>query len=264
MSLLLVEQRAHVAIVTMNRPESRNPLGDEGDGDEFTEVMGRFNADYGVRCVILTGAGPAFSAGGNVKEMKERVAGPQSAVAIRERYRRNIHLIARALQGLDVPLIAAVNGPAVGLGCDVTCMADIRIASDKARFGVTFLRLGLVPGDGGAWLLPRVIGMARASELLYTANLIDAATAAEWGLVNRVVPHEALMDEALALANRIAEQPPHSLRMAKALLKHGQSTSYDTLLEMSATAQAIAHLTEDHAEGVDALLEKRAPVFKGA
>src|SRR5262249_44883552 len=145
------------------------------------------------------------------------------AVAIRERYRGNIHRIARALQGLEIPLIAAVNGPAVGLGCDVTCMADIRIASDKARFGVTFLRLGLVPGDGGAWLLPRVIGMARASELLFTANLIDAATAAEWGLVNRVVPHESLIDEALALANRIAEQPPHALRMGKALLKHGQS-----------------------------------------
>src|SRR5262249_13243038 len=149
---------------------------------------------------------------------------------------------------------------------DVTCMADIRIASDKARFGVTFLRLGLVPGDGGAWLLPRVIGMARASELLFTANLIDAATAAEWGLVNRVVPHGSLIDEALALAldNRSAEQPPHALRMGKALLKHGQSTSYETLLEMSAAAQAIAHLTQDHAEGVDALLEKRAPVFRGA
>ena len=265
MSLLLVEQRGHVAIVTMNRPEARNPLGAEGDGDEFMEVMGGFNADQNVRCVVLTGAGPAFSAGGNVKDMKERTGTfAQTPVEIRERYRRNIHRIGKALQGLDIPSIAAVNGPAVGLGCDVACMTDMRIASDKARFGVTFLRLGLVPGDGGAWLLPRVIGMARASELLYTANLIDAATAAEWGLVNRVVPHDSLMDEAMALANRIAEQPPHALRMSKALMKHGQSTSYETLLEMSAAAQAIAHMTEDHAEGVNALLEKRTPVFKGA
>jgi enoyl-CoA hydratase/carnithine racemase len=265
MSFLLVEQRGHVAIVTMNRPESRNPLGAEGDGDAFAETLARFNADNNIRCMILTGAGQAFSAGGNIKDMKERKGTfAETPVEIRERYRRNIHRIGRALQGLDIPSIAAVNGPAIGLGCDVACMTDIRIASDKARFGVTFLRLGLVPGDGGAWLLPRVIGMSRACELLFTANVIDAETAAAWGLVNRVVPHESLMDEALALANRIAEQPPHALRMGKALLKHGQSTSYDTLLEMSAAVQAISHMTEDHAEGVNALLEKRTPVFKGA
>ena len=265
MSFLLVEQRGHVAIVTINRPEARNPLGQEGDGDAFTEVVARFNADNNVRCMILTGAGSAFSAGGNVKDMKERKGDfAETAVEIRERYRRNIHRIGKALQGLDIPSIAAVNGPAIGLGCDVACMTDIRIASEKARFGVTFLRLGLVPGDGGAWLLPRVVGMSRASEMLFSANVIDAATAAAWGLVNRVVPAESLMDEALALANRISEQPPHALRIAKALLKHAQSTSYETLLEMSAAAQAISHLTEDHAEGVSALLEKRTPVFKGA
>ena len=170
----------------------------------------------------------------------------------------------RSIYGLEVPSIAAVNGAAIGLGCDVACMTDIRIAADTARFGVTFLKLGLIPGDGGAWLLPRTVGMSRAAELLFTGDVIDAAKAVEWGLVSRVVPAEALMDEALALAERIAAQPPHALRLAKSLLKHGQTASYDTLMEMSAAAQAISHLTDDHMEGVDAILEKRAAVFKGA
>jgi 2-(1,2-epoxy-1,2-dihydrophenyl)acetyl-CoA isomerase len=160
-------------------------------------------------------------------------------------------------------MIAAVNGPAVGLGCDLAGIADIRLASDRARFGVPFVKLGIIPGDGGAWLLPRTIGYARAAELLFTGDLIDAATAAEWGLVNRVVPHERLMDEAMALAARIAAQPPHALRLAKALLRQGRESSYEAVLEMSASAQALSHLTEDHLEGVTAHVEKRAPDFRG-
>ncbi|MBV9509093.1 MAG: crotonase/enoyl-CoA hydratase family protein [Caulobacteraceae bacterium] len=264
MSLLTLEKRGHVAILTLNRPEAMNALGAPGDGDAVQAVCETVNADRDVRCVVLTGAGRAFSAGGDVKAMKARsgafAGGP---VDLRDGYRRNIHRVVRAIYGLEVPSIAAVNGPAIGLGCDVACMTDIRIAADTARFGVTFLKLGLIPGDGGAWLLPRIIGMSRASELLFTGDLIDAATAAEWGLVSRVTPAEVLMSEALALAERIAAQPPHALRLAKALLKQGQGASYDTLMEMSAAAQAISHLTEDHMEGVDALLEKRAPMFTG-
>ncbi len=224
------------------------------------------NADQDIRCVVLTGAGRAFSAGGDVKAMKARQgAFAGSGVAIREGYRRNIHRIVRSIYGLEVPSIAAVNGAAIGLGCDVACMTDIRICAENARFGVTFLKLGLIPGDGGAWLLPRTIGMSRAAELLFTGDVIDAATAQAWGLVSRVVPADSLLDEAIAaLANRIAVQPPHALRLAKTLLRQGQTASYDTLMEMSAAAQALAHLTEDHMEGVDAILEKREPAFKGA
>ena len=265
MSLITTEKRGHVAILTINRPDSMNALGAPGDGDQVVEVCAAINADKDVRCVILTGAGRAFSAGGNVKAMKSREgAFSGSAVGIRENYRNNIHRIVRAIYGLEVPSIAAVNGAAIGLGCDVACMTDIRIAADTAKFGVTFLKLGLIPGDGGAWLMPRTIGMSRAAELLFTGDVIDAAKAAEWGLVSKAVPHADLMGEALALAERIAAQPPHALRMAKSLLKHGQTASYDTLMEMSAAAQAIAHHTEDHMEGVEAILEKRAPVFKGA
>ncbi|MFA7262627.1 MAG: crotonase/enoyl-CoA hydratase family protein [Caulobacter sp.] len=264
MSLITTEKRGHVAILTLNRPDAMNALGAPGDGDQVADVCAAINADADVRCVILTGAGRAFSAGGNVKAMKSREgAFSGSAVGIRENYRNNIHRIVRSIYGLEVPSIAAVNGAAIGLGCDVACMTDIRIAAAEARFAVTFLKLGLIPGDGGAWLLPRTIGMSRASELLFTGDVIDAQTACDWGLVSKVVSGESLMTEAMALAERIAQQPPHALRLAKSLLKHGQSTSYDTLLEMSAASQAICHLTEDHMEGVDALLEKRPAVFKG-
>jgi enoyl-CoA hydratase/carnithine racemase len=169
----------------------------------------------------------------------------------------------RALYGLRVPLISAVNGPAIGLGCDVACLGDIRIASEKAKFGVTFLKLGLIPGDGGTWILPRIIGEARASELFYTGEVIDAATALEWGLVSRVVPHDDLLDEARALAAKVATMPPHALRHAKNLIRQGREVSYDTALELAANAQALMHLTDDHMEGVDALIEKRSAHFKG-
>lgn len=265
MSLITTEKRGHVAILTLNRPDSMNALGAPGDGDEVAQACAAINADRDIRCVILTGAGRAFSAGGDVKAMKARTgAFGGNSVELRDGYRNNIHRIVRSIYGLEVPSIAAVNGAAIGLGCDVACMTDIRIAADTARFGVTFLKLGLIPGDGGAWLLPRTVGMSRAAELLFTGDVIDAAAACEWGLVSRVVGQDALMDEALALATRIAAQPPHALRLAKSLLKHGQTTSYDTLMEMSAAAQAISHLTDDHMEGVTALLEKRAPDFKGA
>jgi enoyl-CoA hydratase/carnithine racemase len=265
MTLLTLEKRGHVAILTLNRPESLNALGAPGDGDAVAATCEEVNADQDVRCVVLTGAGRAFSAGGDVKAMKAREgAFAGNGVAIRDGYRRNIHRIVRSIYGLEVPAIAAVNGAAIGLGCDVACMTDIRICAENARFGVTFLKLGLIPGDGGAWLLPRTIGMSRAAEMLFTGDVIDAATAVAWGLASRAVPAESLLDEAIALANRIAAQPPHALRLAKSLLRQGQSASYDTLMEMSAAAQAISHLTEDHMEGVDAILEKREAVFKGA
>jgi len=186
-----------------------------------------------------------------------------SGAAIRERYRRVVHRIVRALYGLEVPLISAVNGPAMGLGCDIAGLGDIRIASDRASFGVPFMKLGIIPGDGGSWLLPRNIGYARAAELLFTARSIDAATAEQWGLVNRVVAHETLMDEAMQTADQIAAQPPQALRMAKSLLRQGRDMNFDQMLELSAAMQALAHLTDDHIEGVSAVLEKRTGEFKG-
>lgn len=264
MSLLTINTADHITTLTLNRPDTMNPLGAAGDGDVFAAACDAINADMDVRCVILTGAGRAFSAGGDIKAMKEKTGNfGGSGAQIADGYRDNIHKVLRALYGLRVPLIAAVNGPAIGLGCDLACLADIRIASEKAKFGVTFLKLGIIPGDGGTWILPRIIGEARAAELFYTGDVIDAATALEWGLVSRAVPAEALMAEAQALAHKVAAMPPHALRQAKNLMRQGRAVGYDTALEMAANAQALMHLTADHAEGVDALLEKRAPVFLG-
>lgn len=264
MSLIDVERRGRIAVLTMNRPDRLNALPDLEDGEAFAAACEAINADAGISVAILTGAGRAFSAGGDLKAMAGRSALFEgSGAAIRERYRRVVHRIVRALYGLEVPLIAAVNGPAMGLGCDIAGLADIRLASTEARFGVPFLKLGLIPGDGGAWLLPRNVGYARAAQMLFTGRTIDAKTALEWGLVNQVVAPEALMDEALSLAEEIAGQPPRALRMAKALLRQGREASFDQLLEMSAAVQALAHLTEDHIEGVNAVIEKRPGRFTG-
>ena len=264
MSALLFDKAGHVVTLTINRPESRNPLGEEGDGELFADASARINNDREVRCVILTGAGPAFSAGGNVKAMRERSgAFAGVGVEIRERYRSGIHRMVRALWNIEVPLIAAVNGPAIGLGNDVACLADMRIASDKAIFGATFLKVGLVPGDGGAWILPRIIGQARAAELFFTTDTIDAATALSWGLVSRVVPAANLLGEARTLAERVARQPPDVLRMTKRMMREGQNASFETIMELSASMQALAHLTEDHQEALAAFFEKRPGAFKG-
>ena len=262
--MITVDKQGPIAILTLNRPDAMNALGEPGDGEAVRDACAQVNSDKAIRCAILTGAGKGFSAGGNVKAMRDRVGSfAGNPAEVRDAYKNGVHMIVRALYGLEMPLIAAVNGAAIGLGCDVACMADIRISSDSAKYGVTFLKLGLIPGDGGAWLLPRIIGMSRASELLYTGDLIDANTAHEWGLVSKVVPGDQLMGEAMALATKIAKQPPHSLRVAKQLLRHGTQATYDTIMEMSAAAQGLMHHTKDHEEGVAAILEKREPVFTG-
>jgi enoyl-CoA hydratase/carnithine racemase len=262
--MITLEKRGPIAILTLNRPEAMNALGEPGDGERVAAACAEVNGDKSLRCAILTGAGKGFSAGGNVKAMQSRTgAFGGDPATVRNGYKSNVHMITNALYNLETPLIAAVNGAAIGLGCDVACLADIRISSDTAKYGVTFLKLGLIPGDGGAWLLPRVIGFSRACEFLFTGDVIDASTALAWGLVSRVVPADQLMTEALALAQRIAKQPPGALRLAKTLLRQGQSASYTTVMELSAAAQALMHHTQDHAEGVAAILEKREPTFSG-
>ena len=270
MADLIVERRQAtqdggvVLVWTFDRPDRLNALPDLGDGDEIAALCEAANADVSVRCVVLTGAGRAFSAGGDLTAMRDRRdLFEGSGAAIRERYRRVVHRIIRSLYGLDVPLIAAVNGPAMGLGCGIAGTADMIVASDRASFGAPFLKLGIIAGDGGAWRLPRNVGYMRAAELLFTSRSIDAQTALDWGLVNRVVGHDVLMDEALALAGQVAAQPPRAVRMTKSLLRQGRDATLDQILEMSAAFQALAHLTDDHQEGVNAVLEKRAGRFRG-
>jgi enoyl-CoA hydratase/carnithine racemase len=258
---LLYEQSGAVVTLTMNQPEQRNPLTGNTAIPEFLAACERITQDLSVKVVILTAADPVFCAGGNVKHMQRYFMDDIDPADIRHEYRNGIQRLAKALYSLEVPVIAAVNGAAVGAGCDLTCMADIRIASERAKFAESFVKLGIVPGDGGAWLLPRVVGASKAAEMAFTGGMLSADDALRCGLVSRVVPHEQLLAEANELAASIAENPGQALRMTKRLLREGEGSSLDALLETSASFQAIAHKSAEHREAVTAFVEKRPPNY---
>jgi enoyl-CoA hydratase/carnithine racemase len=248
----------------MNRPQERNALTEERQMLEFVDLCARIRRDRGVKALILTGAGSAFCAGGNLKNMRDKKGFSAGQPAdIRDAYRNGIQQIPLALYELDVPTIAAINGPAIGAGLDIACMCDIRLASERATLASSFVKLGIVPGDGGAWLLARAIGQPKAMELMLTGDAIDAARALELGLVSRVTPHEELMPQALELAARIAANPVRTVRLTKRLLRESDHLSLASSLEMAAAYQALAHYTPDHDEAVLAFLEKRPPAFTG-
>ncbi|MET3861108.1 enoyl-CoA hydratase/carnithine racemase [Dietzia sp. 2505] len=261
---LIVERADHIETWTLNLPESRNAISDPAIVDALCARVAEVNADHEVRAVVLTGAGSAFSAGGNVKDMVDR-AGMfgGSPYELRDGYRSGIQRIPRALYHCEVPVIAAVNGPAVGAGCDLAVMCDLRVASTTAWFAESFVQLGIIPGDGGAWLLTKAIGPARAAEMALTGDRVKAEQAAAWGLVNEVVEPEELLPAARALAGRVAKNPPHAVRMAKRLLRESQHQSLESLLELSAAMQALAHHTADHREALTAFGEKRAGEYEG-
>ena len=253
-----VERRGAVAILTLDNPAERNALSQQTQWDALAAAVDAVQADSGVRCLVLTGAGTAFCAGGNVKDMRNRTGiAAGSPFQVREGYRAGIQRIPLAFLRLDVPAIAAVNGPAIGAGCDLACLCDIRIASERARFAESFVKLGIIPGDGGAWLLQRVVGWQKAAELTFTGDTLDAQAALACGLVSRVVAHEQLMDEALTLAQRIAANPGPALRMAKRLMREAQASRLDSALELAAAFQALAHHTPEHADALEAFLAPR-------
>jgi enoyl-CoA hydratase/carnithine racemase len=258
---LTYEQAGAVVTLTMDDPESRNALTGNRAPQEFVDACARIAADLSVRVVVLTGAGPVFSSGGNLKHMQSLFDQPPSA--LRQWYRQGIQRDATPLYNLEVPTIAAVNGPAIGAGCDLTCMCDIRIAAENASFAESFVKVGLIAGDGGAWLLPRVVGMSKASEMAFTGDTLSAEEALACGLVSRVVAADRLLPEALALAARIAANPGTGLRLTKRLLREGQHMRLESLLEMSAAFQAVAHKTAHHVEAINAFVEKRKPDFSG-
>lgn len=255
---------AGIVTLTLNRPDLRNPISDPEMIEALVAALARLERDETARVAILTGAGKGFSSGGNIHEMREGGNVNTGAPArTRIAYKQGIQRLPLAFAALEVPVIAAVNGAAIGAGCDLTCMCDLRIAAESARFAESFVKLGLIAGDGGAWLLPRVIGWSKAAEMALTGDMIDANEALACGLVSRVVPDAELMDAARALAVRIAANPPHAVRMTKRLLWEGRRTDLPALLDMAAAMQAAAHSTRDHAEAVDAFLAKRPPTFTG-
>ncbi|KAB7648971.1 crotonase/enoyl-CoA hydratase family protein [Polymorphobacter fuscus] len=254
-----------VAILHLDRPDSLNAIGTLEDCDDFVAAVEAVGADRGISCMILTGTGRGFSAGGNLKAMQDKTGiGPGAQPAdTRDTYARGVQRITRALMDLEVPAIAAINGHAVGLGCDLACLCDMRIAAQSAMFACSFIKIGLVPGDGGAWSLSRVVGYAMAAELFFTGDRFDAARALEIGLVSRVVPDAELMPTALALAERITANPARALRLTKRLLREAQTARMSEILELSAAYQAIVHETADHKEAVAAFLDKRPAVLTG-
>ena len=257
------EQDGAIVILTLNEPRTRNAIS-PAIVEAMVECVNRINADLSVGCVIVTGAGEGFSSGGNVKVMKERTGlFGGSPAEIRRGYLQGIQRIPLAMYGLEAPSIAAVNGAAVGAGCDLASMCDIRIAARSATFAESFLRVGLVSGDGGAWFLPRAVGMSKACEMTFTGDFVEAEEALRIGLVSRVVDDDKLMEEAKVLARRIAAQPVHSLRLTKRLLRESEKVSLATALEMASAMQALAQHTEDQHEAVLAFSEKRPPKFKG-
>lgn len=256
---VLAEVGDHVATITLNRPHRRNALNYQAY-DELERSLRAASDDPQVRCVIVTGADPAFCSGDDVGEI---MAGPKSVSAAPAPREPTATPAAMAALECAKPLIAAVNGAAVGWGMELALFADIRIASEKARFGELFVKRGLVCDVGGFYRLPAVVGPAKAAELLFTGDLFDAAEALRIGLVSQVVPHEALLGAAKDLAARIGANPPLAVQALKAGLSR---SAYGDPREIGAWAIGeIRRLmkTEDHREGVASFLEKREPVFRG-
>jgi len=258
-NVLHYEQDEHgVVTLTLNHPETRNALTGTGIVEAMLEACHRIEHDPSVRAVIITANGTIFSSGGKIDEMERQIGSDFGSEVLRQEYRQGIQRLPLAIHQIEVPTIAAVNGPAIGAGCDLACMCDLRIASENATFAESFVKVGIVAGDGGAWFLPRVIGMARAAEMSFTGEAIDAKTALDWGMVSRVVPAQELLSTAQALARKMAANSPHAVRMTKRLLREGQTSSLSTLLELSAAYQAIAHKTAEHAKIVGDFMAAKA------
>ncbi|HUN47241.1 MAG TPA: enoyl-CoA hydratase-related protein [Stellaceae bacterium] len=249
-----------IATITLNRPERMNAFNWEMI-DAWAEALEECRRNDAVAAVIVTGAGKAFCSGGDIADMKLR--GSMTAIERKHDLQAHVHRIPAALARLDKPVIAAINGAATGAGMDLTLMTDLRIAAESARLGETYVKVGLVPGAGGAWLLPRLVGTAKALELFWTGDLIDAQEALRIGLVNRVVPDAGLMTATRALADRIAAAPPLSVRTIKRAVYQGLESDLPAHLDRISSDYALVTGSEDHREAVAAFLEKRKPRFTG-
>ncbi|MFN7087133.1 MAG: enoyl-CoA hydratase-related protein [Burkholderiales bacterium] len=256
-----LEIEGRVAILTFMRDDVRNALTSTDLVNDIPAALAWASADPGISVLIMTGAGSAFSAGGNIKTMGERAKA--APFVLEQNYRGGVQRIPLAFESAEIPLIAAVNGPAIGAGFDLANMCDIRIGSTHAQFGETFANLGIVAGDGGGWFLQRLLGYQRAAELTFTGRIVKAAEAKELGILLEVTEPGELLARARALAAQIAAKPPQALRYAKRLLKLAQRQPLREHLEVCSAFQAICHKTEDHAEALAAFFEKRQGSFKG-
>ena len=259
MSDLLYEVKDKVATITLNRPDKLNAFTRDMI-DAWTKSLGAAQTDDSVHVIVVTGAGRAFCSGGDVGLMLE---GEPSALDGKNTLWEGVHRVPKMLETVDKPVIAMVNGLAVGAGMGMCVMCDMRVAAESARFSTGYVRVGLVPGDGDTYFLPRLVGAAKALELLWTADFIEAPEAHRLGIVQRVVPDAQLKDATYALARQIADGPQVPIRMIKRLVYQSLKLDLRTHLDLVSSHMSIVRQTADHAEGVAAFKEKRPPRFQG-
>jgi 2-(1,2-epoxy-1,2-dihydrophenyl)acetyl-CoA isomerase len=257
---LLFRKQHTIATITLNRPEKLNTFHD-GMLADWAAALRECQADHTVNVVVLTGAGRVFCAGGDVSAMGRHDGNPASDMG--QYIRQHVHPVARAVEALHKPYLCAINGAATGAGLDMALMTDIRFAARSARLAETYIKVGLVPGDGGAFLLPRLVGLTRALELLWTGDFLSAEEAERLGLVSKVVDDEKLMDATYAFAERLAQGPSVAIRLTKQIVYQCLRMDFLTALESITGPMSIAASTEDHHEAVQAFKEKRPPTFKG-
>lgn len=264
---ILVEQYdgvyKYILKITLNRPDASNAISKEMIAS-LTEVLEHADWDRSIRTVIITGAGKCFCAGGDLKAMEEKsgmFSGDPNE--LREHYMRGIQKIPKTIEAMQTPIIAMINGPAIGAGCDLASMCDLRVASDKAKFGETFTKLSLIPGDGGTFFLQRVIGYTKAMEMFLTGDIYKAHQAYDMGLVNKIAIHDNLENTTKSLAHRITSNGPISNSMIKKGLKAYKFSDLHSHLDLMATMQGITQRTSDHFTGLKAYKEKKDPEFIG-
>lgn len=254
---LIYEKKENIGLLTINRPDKLNAISNELTS-ELSQLLGEIENDEELRVLIITGAGDkAFVAGADIKELVDRDA------KMGRRVSRERQEIFSLMENLQIPVIAAINGYALGGGLEIALACSIRVCSEKAQFGAPEVKLGIIPGDGGTQRLPRLVGLGRAMEMILTGDFIDAQEAYRIGLVNKVLPHEELMDGAMELAQRIASRPPLAVRYAKEAVNRSQEGDAVSGFALESYLHALACTTEDKKEGVSAFLEKRKGEFKG-
>ncbi len=259
---ILEEKNFNIRILTIDNPDAANALSLEVISALETELRLAEN-DEKTRAIILTGKGKFFSAGGDVKKMKTKedmFSGEGNE--LRRNYRLGIQRLPKILQELETPVIAMVNGPAVGAGCDLTTMCDLRVAGKSAKFSVSFTKLGLIPGDGGTYFLPRIVGLAKATEMILTGRMYSSEDAKTMGLVHELVSDEELKSKCIGLAKEIAVNSPMAVAMAKRALRTTWTADLHQQLDLLSAYQGICQSSHDHLEGLNSLLEKREPEFK--
>src|SRR5262245_10888250 len=262
---LLYEVDQGVATITLNRPAVLNAIIPQML-EELKLVLNTVRDDASVRAVTLTGAGRGFCAGADLKarrRLKPSEVPPEASTMGAERLRRTLNPLILAIRTIEKPFIAAVNGVAAGAGCNLALACDIVLASDQARFGNVFTRIGLIPDCGGHFFLPRLVGFHKAAELMFTGDIIEAQEAERLGLINRLVPHAELTKQARDLAARLARGPTRAIGLCKRTLNIGVTADLATVLDAEAEGQGLARQTADHREGVQAFLEKRPAHFTG-